>query len=166
MFTKNEKNGESIDADSQNQKNSADKATEASRTDNSPEDDQRPRSCSYVGPTFHIKGEVTVEESLNIEGKIEGTINSKDKTLTVGKKGHVKAEIHSSVVEARGKIEGEIHSKDVVHLYSTAVVQGTIHCARLIVDDGATFEGQIGMAKDEKPGSKRAKLTLASSKDD
>ena len=71
------------------------------------------------------------------------------------------AEIHASVVEARGRIEGDIHCKDIVHLYSTAVVHGTIHCERLVVDDGAAFEGRISTMQEQKVGASKRKLKLA-----
>lgn len=161
MFSKNIKNKESISIDAPDKHNDMSEPFAAEAGKAQRDEESRPRSCSYVGPTLHIKGEVTVEESLSIDGKIEGTITSKDKILTVGKQGQVNAEIHASVVEARGEIEGDIYCKDIVHLYSTAVVTGTIQCERLIVDDGAAFEGRISTTKEQKAAPSKRKLKLA-----
>ena len=161
MFAKNITNKESIATDAPGKQNDVSEPVEAELAKTQRDDDSRPRSCSYVGPTLHIKGEVTVEESLSIDGKIEGTIKSKDKKLTVGKQGQVNAKIHASVVEARGRIDGDIHCKDIVHLYSTAIVTGTIQCERLIVDDGAAFEGRISTNKEQKAAPSKRKLKLA-----
>lgn len=164
MFNKNDKSKES----SETKKDTKAKTMEEKSKEQSPglssEKASGLRSCSYVGPKMHIKGDVIVDESLNIDGKVEGTIKSNDKQLAVGKDGHVTAEVHATAVEARGTIEGNVHSKDVVHLYSTAIVRGAIHCERLIVDDGAKFDGHLSMTGETK-ASKKGKLTLASSSD-
>jgi cytoskeletal protein CcmA (bactofilin family) len=164
MFTKNEKSTESSEKDEKtnSRTNKEPRKEQSSASPN--EQATGPRSCSYVGPKMHIKGDVVVDESLNIDGKVEGTIKSNDKQLAVGKDGHVTAEVQATTIEARGTIDGDVLSKDVVHLYSTAVVRGTIRCERLIVDDGAKFDGQLTMTG-EAEATRKGKLTLASSND-
>ncbi len=103
------------------------------------------RSVSYVGPGMHFTGEITADEGLVIEGEVEGKITSSDKNLTVGKKGQVKGDIIGNVIEVRGSIEGEIFGHELVHLYSSAVIEGTISCKRLVMDEGAQFNGSIDM---------------------
>lgn len=103
------------------------------------------RSVSYVGPGMHFTGEITADEGLVIEGEVEGKITSSDKNLTVGKKGQVKGDIIGNVIEVRGSIEGEIFSHELVHLYSSAVIEGTISCKRLVMDEGAQFNGSVDM---------------------
>ena len=106
------------------------------------------RSVSYIGPTVSFKGEISANEGLVVEGEFEGTLNQKDKSLTVGKQGRVTGEIHASVVDVRGTVEGEIHCDDIVHLYSSAEVSGTITCKRIVLDDGAVFNGTVNMEQD------------------
>ena len=103
------------------------------------------RSVSYVGPGMHFTGEITADEGLVIEGEVEGKITSSDKNLTVGKKGQVKGDIIGNVIEVRGSIEGEIFGHELVHLYSSALIEGTISCKRLVMDEGAQFNGSIDM---------------------
>ncbi len=114
------------------------------------------RSVSYIGPGLHFAGEIAVDEGLVIEGEVEGKITSSDKNLTVGKKGRVKGDIIGNVIEVRGTIDGEVFSHELVHLYSSAVVDGTISCKRLVVDEGAEFNGSVdmnwdGTASQEEP---------------
>ena len=164
MFSKNDKGKESSEKEEHTEAQTTEETSKERSSGSSSEKVVGPRSCSYVGPKMHIKGEVIVDESLNIDGKVEGTIKSNDKQLAVGKDGHVAAEVEATTIEARGTIEGDVRSKDVVHLYSTAVVRGTIHCERLIVDDGAKFDGHLCMTGETK-ASKKGKLTLASNSD-
>lgn len=107
----------------------------------------RSRNVSVIGPTLVFKGELSADEDLVIEGTIEGTIAHHKKNLTVGKQGRVTADIHASSVLVEGTLDGNIHSDGLVSLAKSAVVQGDIHCARLVFEDGASFTGHVDMAK-------------------
>jgi cytoskeletal protein CcmA (bactofilin family) len=107
----------------------------------------RTRRTSVIGPTLKFKGELTANEDLIIEGEIEGTIAHQDKNLTVGKEGRVKADIAAKTVEIYGKVEGNIHGDDLVKLARSSDVRGNIRCQRIIMDDGAHFDGSIEMER-------------------
>ena len=165
MFPKTSKDKASTDKESNDNDAGRGEPEKSKSNDELGDQNSRLRSCSYVGPKMQVKGEIIVDESLNIDGRVEGQITSRDKKLAVGKDGQINANVKATVVEARGRIEGDIHAEDVVHLYSTALVRGTVRCSRLIVEDGAKFDGQLNMSgeEDQKPG--KGKLTLASSND-
>jgi cytoskeletal protein CcmA (bactofilin family) len=103
------------------------------------------RSVSYVGPGLKFIGEIVAEEGLVVEGEVEGTITSTGVSCNVGKQGTVKGTIIGSVVELRGTVDGDVYSNEVLRLYASAEVTGTIHCAKLILDEGAAFNGAIDM---------------------
>ncbi len=110
----------------------------------------RSRNVSVIGPTLVIKGELSADEDLIIEGKIEGTIAHHKKHLTVGKQGRVKADIHASSVIIEGRLVGDIHSEGVVSLANGADVRGNIFCGRIVMEDGARFAGKIDMGEPRK----------------
>lgn len=110
----------------------------------------RSRNVSVIGPTLVFKGELSADEDLIIEGKIEGTIAHHKKHLTVGKQGRVKADIHASSVMIEGRVVGDIHSEGVVSLANGADVKGNIFCARIVMEDGARFAGKIDMSEPPK----------------
>ena len=110
----------------------------------------RSRNVSVIGPTLVIKGELSADEDLIIEGKIEGTIAHHKKHLTVGKQGRVKADIHASSVIIEGRLVGDIHSEGLVSLANGADVKGNIFCARIVMEDGARFAGKIDMGEPPK----------------
>lgn len=107
----------------------------------------RARNVSVIGPTLVFKGELSADEDLVIEGDIEGKIAHHKKHLTVGKQGRVKADIHASSVIVEGKLIGDIHSEGVVSLAKGSDVKGNIYCSRIVMEDGAYFEGKIDMSK-------------------
>ncbi len=107
------------------------------------------RQVSVIGPTLVIKGELSADEDLVIDGQIEGTIAHHEKNLTVGKQGRVKADIHARSVIVLGQLVGDIHSEGMVTLAKDANVVGDIYCGRIVMEDGARFRGKIEMG--EKP---------------
>ncbi|MDH3613856.1 MAG: polymer-forming cytoskeletal protein [Gammaproteobacteria bacterium] len=108
----------------------------------------RSKNVSVIGPTLVFKGELSADEDLVIEGRIEGTIAHHKKHLTIGKQGRVKADIHASSVIVEGKLVGDIHSEGVVSLASGADVEGDIFCGRIVMEDGARFVGRIDMGEE------------------
>lgn len=106
----------------------------------------RSKNVSVIGPTLVIRGELSADEDLVIDGTIEGTIAHHKKNLTIGKQGRVTADIHASSVLVEGELNGDIHSDGLVSLASDSTVNGNVYCARLVMEDGARFNGKIDMA--------------------
>ena len=105
----------------------------------------RSKNVSVIGPTLVLKGELSADEDLVIEGTIEGTIAHHKKNLTIGKKGRVTADIHASSVLVEGELNGDIHSDGLVSLAEGATVIGNIYCTRVVMEEGAQFNGKIEM---------------------
>ncbi len=117
----------------------------------------RSNKVSVIGPTLVFKGELAADEDLVIEGQVEGTIAHHKKNLTVGKQGRVKADIDASSVIIEGQLVGDIHGDEMVSLASGADVTGNIFCRRIVIEDGARFNGKIDMKE-------RPKVTLVPKK--
>jgi cytoskeletal protein CcmA (bactofilin family) len=103
------------------------------------------RSRATIGTSITIRGEVTGDEDLLIEGRVEGSVDLKQHSVTVGSEGQVKAAITGRVVTVEGSVEGDVHAEEVVVLRSTARVQGDITAPRVVLEDGATFRGAVDM---------------------
>ena len=106
----------------------------------------RAKNVSVIGPTLAFRGELSADEDLVIEGTIEGTIAHHEKNLTIGKQGKVTADIHAHAVVIEGELNGDIHSDGLVSIATGATVNGDIYCARVIMEDGACFNGKIDMS--------------------
>ena len=107
----------------------------------------RSKNIAVIGSTLVIKGELSADQDLIIDGQIEGTITHHKKNLTVGETGRVKADIHASSVIVLGQLIGDIHSEGMVSLAKGCDVKGDIFCTRLFVEDGARFKGNIDMGE-------------------
>lgn len=102
-------------------------------------------SASVIGPTLVFKGELHAEEDLVIEGRIEGSIQHHEKNLTIGQQGLIKADINAKVITVQGTVEGDLVGDVAVILRGTAKVQGNIHAPRVVIEDGAQFNGRVDM---------------------
>ncbi len=110
----------------------------------------RSKNVYVIGPTLVFKGELSADEDLIIEGQIEGTIVHHKMNLTVGKQGRVKADIDATSVIIEGQLVGDIRSDGIVSLAKGADVKGNIFCARIVMEEGARFEGKIDMGEPPK----------------
>jgi len=110
-----------------------------------------------IGKSVQIKGELTGNEDLTIEGKVDGKIFLKDHGLTIGANGHITAEIHAKSVIVVGEVIGNITADDKVEVAATGSMQGDISAPRVVLADGARFKGSIDM---EPKGSVAAKPSV------
>ena len=114
-----------------------------------------------IGQSIHIKGELTGNEDLTIEGKVEGKVFLKDHNLTVGANGKIVAEIQAKTVMVLGEVTGNITADDKVEVAATGSMRGDIQAPRVVLADGAKFKGAIDM--DKKSGSSASASASASS---
>ncbi len=109
-----------------------------------------------IGPSITIRGDVSGDEDLLIQGRVEGSVDLKLKSVTVGTEGRVKANITGRVVIVEGEVEGDLKAKEQVVLRSTARVQGDITAARVVLEDGASFRGGVDMGDPAGQGKQTA----------
>lgn len=101
------------------------------------------RNVSCLGSTFTIKGEISGEEDLQIDGKVEGPVSLRNHRLTVGRGGQLNSQINAREVVVYGKAIGNIRVRDRVEIKKDGEVTGDIVTARLSIEDGAYFKGSI-----------------------
>ena len=100
-----------------------------------------------IGRSISIKGEVTGDEDLLIQGRVEGSVNLKQHSVTVGREGEVKADISGKVITIEGRVQGNLMADEQVVLRSSAQVQGDIVSPRVVLEDGARFRGGVDMGE-------------------
>ncbi len=103
-----------------------------------------------IGTSITIRGEVTGDEDLLIQGRVDGSVDLKQHSVTVGREGQVKANIIGRVITVEGTVEGNLTGAEQVMLRSSAVVQGDIAAPRVVLEDGARFRGGVDMGETAK----------------
>lgn len=115
------------------------------------------RRQAMIGSTIKIKGEVTGEEDLEIDGSVEGTVDLASNQVTIGESGKVKADIKGKIVIVNGQVTGDITGGEKVIISKSGNVRGNIVTPRMTLEDGAVFKGSIDMDPSESSGSQKIK---------
>src|ERR1044071_10098423 len=91
-----------------------------------------------------IKGDISSNSDLRIDGTVIGNINSSAK-IVIGNSGVVEGDINGNNADIVGKTSGTIKVKELLQLRGECVVNGNIYAGKLQVEPSATFNGQCHM---------------------
>jgi cytoskeletal protein CcmA (bactofilin family) len=111
-------------------------------------------NTSLIGAGTTLKGDITCNADLRIDGTLEGNIYSTAKVI-IGANGVVTGDISGQQADIHGKVTGLIKVKDLLQLKGSCVVNGNIQAGNLQIDTSATFNGQCQMQAPE-PAPDRA----------
>ena len=116
------------------------------------------RNVAVLGPTLRFKGELSADEDLILQGRIEGSINH-TQSVTIGNEGVVQGNIHARVIVIDGSVEGDLHGSESVVVNATGRVMGNIFAPRVGLIDGALFNGRIDMGSRQSAAAKPPAVT-------
>ncbi len=99
------------------------------------------------GQSIVIKGDITGSEDLVIAGRVEGSISLSGRVLTLAQGSKVVGQISAGTVVVSGSVKGTIGAETRLDIKSTAVVDGKLTAASLVVADGSQMTAKIEMPK-------------------
>ncbi len=102
-----------------------------------------------IGKSVMIKGQIFSREDLTIDGEVEGTVELQENRLTVGPNGKVVASVKAREIVVLGTIHGNVETTDKIDIRKDAKLVGDIKTARIVIEDGAYFKGNIDIIKAE-----------------
>jgi len=102
---------------------------------------------SLVGGSSRFKGEIETSGTLRIDGAIEGQVAAD--WIIIGEKGHVKGDVSARGIIVGGRVEGDLRAKEIVEIRNKGQVYGEVLTSKLMVAEGAIFEGKSTMQKEE-----------------
>lgn len=130
-------------------------------------------TTARLGASLHIKGEISGNEDLQVDGTVEGLIQLDDRKLTVGASAKVTADLVAREIAVFGSVKGNLRARDRIEIKKDGSVIGDLTTARIMIEDGAYFKGAIEIdrkgeasgASHEKPAFvKAASATVQTSK--
>jgi cytoskeletal protein CcmA (bactofilin family) len=118
------------------------------------------RTPSCLGAGLTIKGQISGEEDLQIDGKVEGAISLAGQRLTVGRSAQLESEVTAREVVVYGKLTGNLRAHDRVEIKKDGSVVGDITTARISIEDGAYFKGRIEIDRTAHPVEERKEKAI------
>ena len=116
-------------------------------------------STARLGASLHIKGEITGNEDLQIDGSVEGLVQLEDRKLTIGASARVTADIIAREVAVYGNVKGNLRARDRIEIKKDGSVVGDLTTARIMIEDGAYFKGSIEIDKSGDAGESEEKAS-------
>ena len=103
-------------------------------------------SMAQIGPSIHIKGEVSAQEPLTIAGHVDGTVQVNGHSLTVSQEGRVNATINADTIVVGGRVHGKLHASSRIVVHQTATIEGDLTAPAISLAEGASVQGRVEMA--------------------
>jgi cytoskeletal protein CcmA (bactofilin family) len=100
-------------------------------------------------------GAVGGSGDIQVQGELTGEVTSSG-SLVVAESGTVKATVHARTVIVAGSVQGDVSADEKIELKPSANLRGNITAPRIMIQDGATFEGQVFMKNPARKGPGKA----------
>ncbi len=109
------------------------------------------KQTSYLGPGLEIKGEISGNEDLKLDSKVEGHVLIGGFRVTLGPRARVEAEIVAREVVISGEIMGNVRASDRIEIKKEATVVGDLKTEKIMVEEGAYVKGTIEIDRHGNP---------------
>jgi cytoskeletal protein CcmA (bactofilin family) len=101
---------------------------------------------THISKFLVLRGELSSDEDLRFDGTLDGHLHIHGATLTLGETATVDGNLRAKQVIVRGMVQGSI-AADRIELTATAKVAGNLIAERVVIADGATFNGGVYMGR-------------------
>jgi len=108
----------------------------------------RPSESTLVARGSRVEGRLFADNDVEVTGEVHGTVEAKAQVL-ISEGARVEAALHGRVVVVAGRVAGDVSADEKIELLPSAELRGNITAPRIVIQDGATFEGQVFMQKPE-----------------
>lgn len=102
------------------------------------------KELNLIAEGTSIEGKIKSQGSVRVDGCVIGELNAQE-SVVIGATGEINGDIAARNVTVGGKIQGSVLAQEKLYFQSQAVMRGNIQAARLVVDEGAIFEGNCSM---------------------
>ena len=114
---------------------------------------QEEAQINIVAHGSRFEGRISSSGSLRVDGQVTGDV-SLTGDLVIGANGEINGNIDAQTVTVGGKITGNITAKAKLVLENKARIKGDIRASKLVIDEGAMFDGKCEMSGDKRPDQK------------
>ncbi|HZN69659.1 MAG TPA: polymer-forming cytoskeletal protein [Tepidisphaeraceae bacterium] len=108
---------------------------------------------TILGPDANFKGELSFEKGMRLMGKFEGKVNTPGR-LHVAKEAKMSADVEAGGIVVEGEVHGNLSANDRIELKNSARYEGDLRASKLVVDEGAVFNGHVSVGPDSVKGGR------------
>jgi cytoskeletal protein CcmA (bactofilin family) len=106
---------------------------------------------TILGPDANFKGELSFEKGMRLMGKFEGKVNTPGR-VHVAKEAKMAADVEAGGIVVEGEVHGNLSANDRIELKQSARYEGDLRATKLVVDEGAIFNGHVSVGPDSVKG--------------
>lgn len=103
------------------------------------------KELNMIAAGTTVEGKIRTQGSVRVDGKVIGEVTAGE-VLAVGQTGEIEGNVTAKNLTVGGKIRGSINVAEKAVLEGKAVVRGDLRAARLVIDEGAIFDGKVSMS--------------------
>lgn len=111
------------------------------------------RVSGFIDKDTEITGDIKFKDSFRIDGIFKGKILSGG-SLIVGETGDLEADVEADSISINGRVKGSLNARDRIEIFSQGRVTGKIVAPKLIIEEGAFFQGSCQMELKALEGNK------------
>jgi cytoskeletal protein CcmA (bactofilin family) len=100
---------------------------------------------TLIGSGSVVEGTIRTEGGIRVDGRVVGEIAAKS-SAAVGPTGILEGSLSARNISIGGKVQGNLSAMEKLTLEAKSIVAGDIRAARLVVDEGAMFDGRCSMS--------------------
>ncbi len=109
------------------------------------------KNLNLIGAGTTVEGKIRTQGSIRVDGKVTGEVHAAE-NLAVGLTGEIEGAVNGRNVTVGGKVKGNITSVDKLVMEGKSVVRGDVKAAKLVIDEGAVFDGRVTMTENRPSG--------------
>ena len=102
------------------------------------------RNSVMLGPRDRLVGQLFIEGDLHLGGSVEGEVTATG-DVEIGDEARVKASVAGGDISIHGHVNGAVIARKRLVVGRSGSLIGDVRVARLVVQDGATFSGNVSM---------------------
>jgi cytoskeletal protein CcmA (bactofilin family) len=114
---------------------------------------------TFLGTDTTIEGSINFKNTIRLDGKVKGTVQSNGGTLIVGEGAVIQADVNVGSAIIKGEINGSIMASKQIEVYPPAKIIGDIEAPVIAIESGVTFNGNCRMLQGDSAQEKGAKIS-------
>jgi len=103
--------------------------------------------AAHIGKALKIEGKISGNEDLYVDGEVDGEIELRESSLTIGPDGRVAANVVVRELTLHGLLNGKVEVGDRAQIRKTGTFEGELTAARLSIEEGSLFQGTLSVAQ-------------------